>query len=85
MCIRDSKNTGLGKDNRSPMMNYGTADVKKLSFLSLSLALIAGPSGLPHVLMRFYTVPTAKELSLIHISPVSDERARIVVESANRR
>jgi cation/acetate symporter len=32
-----------------------------LSFLSLSLALIAGPSGLPHVLMRFYTVPTAKE------------------------
>ncbi len=55
------KNTGLGKDILSPMMKYGTTDWTKLSFLSLSLALIAGPSGLPHVLMRFYTVPTAKE------------------------
>ena len=38
---------------------YTMADV--LSFLSLAIALIGGPSGLPHVLMRFYTVPTAKE------------------------
>ena len=53
--------TGLGKDLLSPMMKYGATDWTKLSFLSLSLALIAGPSGLPHVLMRFYTVPTAKE------------------------
>ena len=53
--------TGNGKDLLSPMMKYGTTDWTKLSFLSLSIALIAGPSGLPHVLMRFYTVPTAKE------------------------
>ena len=53
--------TGLGKDLLSPMMKYGATDWTKLSFLSLSLALVAGPSGLPHVLMRFYTVPTAKE------------------------
>ncbi len=53
--------SGLGKDLLSPMMKYGATDWTKLSFLSLSLALIAGPSGLPHVLMRFYTVPTAKE------------------------
>ncbi|HWV77021.1 MAG TPA: cation acetate symporter, partial [Isoptericola sp.] len=33
----------------------------KLSFLSLALALVLGTAGLPHVLMRFYTVPTAKE------------------------
>ncbi len=52
---------GLGKDLLSPMMKYGATDFTKLSFLSLSIALIAGPSGLPHVLMRFYTVPTAKE------------------------
>ena len=53
--------TGNGKDILQPMMKYGSTDWTKLSFLSLSLALIAGPSGLPHVLMRFYTVPTAKE------------------------
>ncbi|GGD32885.1 cation acetate symporter [Microbacterium faecale] len=32
-----------------------------LDFLSLALALVLGTAGLPHVLMRFYTVPTAKE------------------------
>ncbi|MGA4668525.1 solute symporter family protein [Propionibacteriaceae bacterium Y1923] len=53
--------TGTGKDLLEPMVKYGATDWTKLSFLSLSLALIAGPSGLPHVLMRFYTVPTAKE------------------------
>jgi cation/acetate symporter len=29
--------------------------------VSLALALVLGTAGLPHVLMRFYTVPTAKE------------------------
>ncbi|MBB1484751.1 cation acetate symporter [Tessaracoccus sp. MC1865] len=48
-------------DLLAPMQQYGTSIWTKLSFLSLSIALIAGPSGLPHVLMRFYTVPTAKE------------------------
>ena len=33
----------------------------KLDFISLSLALVLGTAGLPHVLMRFYTVPSAKE------------------------
>jgi cation/acetate symporter len=32
-----------------------------IDFLSLGLALVLGTAGLPHVLMRFYTVPTAKE------------------------
>ncbi len=53
--------TGNGKDLLAPMQQYGATDWTKLSFLSLSIALVAGPSGLPHVLMRFYTVPTAKE------------------------
>ena len=52
---------GNGKDLLQPMQQYGASDFTKLSFLSLSIALVAGPSGLPHVLMRFYTVPTAKE------------------------
>ena len=37
------------------------ADLTKLNFISLALALVLGTAGLPHVLMRFYTVPTAKE------------------------
>ncbi len=31
-----------------------------LDLISLGLALILGTAGLPHILMRFYTVPTAK-------------------------
>ena len=53
--------TGNGVDVLMPMQQYGKDIFTKLSFLSLSIALVAGPSGLPHVLMRFYTVPTAKE------------------------
>src|SRR5664279_5654020 len=40
------------------MSKYGT---NKLGFISLSIALVLGTAGLPHVLMRFYTVPSAKE------------------------
>jgi cation/acetate symporter len=31
-----------------------------LSAISLGLALMCGPAGLPHILMRFFTVPDAK-------------------------
>jgi len=44
-----------------PGLQYGKDWATKLSFVSLAIALVTGPSGLPHVLMRFYTVPTAKE------------------------
>ncbi|WP_026874330.1 solute symporter family protein [Jiangella gansuensis] len=44
-----------------PMNQYGASDTSKLDFISLALALVLGTAGLPHVLMRFYTVPTAKE------------------------
>ena len=38
------------------MLQYGAGGlITKLSFISLAIALVAGPSGLPHVLMRFYT------------------------------
>ncbi|MQA63935.1 MAG: sodium/solute symporter [Actinophytocola sp.] len=45
----------------NPGAKYGISDMSKLDFLSLGLALVLGTAGLPHVLMRFYTVPTAKE------------------------
>ncbi|WNB87017.1 cation acetate symporter [Cellulomonas sp. ATA003] len=44
-----------------PGKQYGATAMSKLNFLSLGLALVLGTAGLPHVLMRFYTVPTAKE------------------------
>ena len=44
-----------------PGAQYGGSDLSKLNFLSLGIALVLGTAGLPHVLMRFYTVPTAKE------------------------
>ena len=34
--------------------------VSKLDLISLGLALVLGTAGLPHILIRFYTVPTAK-------------------------
>ena len=34
--------------------------VSKLDLLSLGLALVLGTAGLPHILIRFYTVPNAK-------------------------
>ena len=33
----------------------------KLDLISLGLALVLGTAGLPHILIRFYTVPTAKQ------------------------
>ena len=42
----------------APGLKYGALPI---DFVSLALALVLGTAGLPHVLMRFYTVPTAKE------------------------
>lgn len=44
-----------------PGKQYGASGLTQLNFLSLALALVLGTAGLPHVLMRFYTVPSAKE------------------------
>ncbi len=49
---------GQGESLLEPMGKYGS---NKVGFISLSLALVLGAAGLPHVLMRFYTVPTARE------------------------
>ncbi|KAA9166801.1 cation acetate symporter [Amycolatopsis acidicola] len=44
-----------------PGKQYGKTGTSKLDFLSLGIALVLGTAGLPHVLMRFYTVPTARD------------------------
>ncbi|MFI6030409.1 cation acetate symporter [Amycolatopsis magusensis] len=45
----------------NPGARYGVSETSKIDFLSLGIALVLGTAGLPHVLMRFYTVPTAKD------------------------
>jgi cation/acetate symporter len=45
----------------SPGLEYGVNTVTKLDLISLALALVLGTAGLPHVLMRLYTVPNARE------------------------
>lgn len=44
-----------------PGLQYGATALSQLDFLSLALALVLGTAGLPHVLTRFYTVPSATE------------------------
>ena len=44
-----------------PGRAYGLSALTKVDFISLALALVLGTAGLPHVLMRFYTVPDAKQ------------------------
>ncbi|MBK8731259.1 MAG: cation acetate symporter [Tetrasphaera sp.] len=42
-------------------MKYGKDTTTKVDFISLAMALVLGTAGLPHVLQRFYTVPTSKQ------------------------
>ena len=49
------------RDVLAPGAQYGGSLTAKINFISLAIALVLGTAGLPHVLMRFYTVPTAKE------------------------
>ncbi|KAB2345281.1 solute symporter family protein [Actinomadura rudentiformis] len=53
--------SGKGDAFLQPGLRYGATDMwSKLDLLSLGLALVLGTAGLPHILIRFYTVPTAQ-------------------------
>ena len=54
-------NSGKGQAFLEPGLKYGASLTSKLDFVSLGLALVLGTAGLPHILIRFYTVPTAKQ------------------------
>ncbi|MFZ4484815.1 MAG: cation acetate symporter [Chthoniobacterales bacterium] len=43
-----------------PGLQYGATTLSKIDFISLALGLVLGTAGLPHILVRFYTVPDAK-------------------------
>ncbi|MER5886321.1 cation acetate symporter [Streptomyces sp. NPDC001941] len=55
-----AENSGKGAAFLEPGLKYGATGTSKLDFLSLGIALVLGTAGLPHILIRFYTVPTAK-------------------------
>ena len=53
--------SGKGEAFLQPGLKYGaTGAWSKLDLLSLGLALVLGTAGLPHILIRFYTVPNAR-------------------------
>ncbi|MGW7355385.1 solute symporter family protein [Streptomyces sp. NPDC054802] len=52
--------SGHGTDFLAPGLRYGGDWTARLDFISLGLALVLGTAGLPHILARFYTVPTAR-------------------------
>ena len=63
-----AENSGQGAKFLEPGLKFGkeVADStqtmwNKLDLISLSAALVLGTAGLPHILVRFYTVPTAKD------------------------
>jgi cation/acetate symporter len=55
-----AQHTGKGEAFLQPGLRYGVSTTSKIDFLSLGLALVLGTAGLPHILIRFYTVPTAR-------------------------
>ncbi|MDZ5446285.1 cation acetate symporter [Micromonospora sp. 4G57] len=60
--------SGKGSAFLEPGLRYGVEApgdalktfYSKMDLLSLGIALVLGTAGLPHILIRFYTVPTAK-------------------------
>jgi cation/acetate symporter len=53
-------NSGQGAAFLEPGLKYGVSTLTEIDFISLGLALVLGTAGLPHILIRFYTVPTAR-------------------------
>ncbi|WP_405662070.1 cation acetate symporter [Streptomyces sp. RK9] len=52
--------SGHGGQFLAPGLKYGGDWTSRFDFISLGLALVLGTAGLPHILSRFYTVPTAR-------------------------
>ncbi len=53
-------NVIIGADNK-PVIDNNKTLWEKLNFVSLMLALFFGTSALPHVLIRYYTVPSQRD------------------------
>ncbi|MEV4859049.1 cation acetate symporter [Streptomyces ossamyceticus] len=55
-----AERSGHGAAFLAPGLKYGGDWTARLDFISLGIALVLGTAGLPHILSRFYTVPTAR-------------------------
>ncbi|MGH3341603.1 MAG: solute symporter family protein [Carbonactinosporaceae bacterium] len=55
-----AEQSGQGSAFIEPGLKYAESTLTQIDFISLALALVLGTAGLPHILVRFYTVPTAK-------------------------
>ncbi|MBA2770174.1 MAG: cation acetate symporter [Sporichthyaceae bacterium] len=55
-----AEQSGSGQAFLEPGLVYGVTTMAKIDFISLAMALVLGTAGLPHILIRFYTVPTAR-------------------------
>ncbi|OEJ94061.1 solute symporter family protein [Streptomyces thermolilacinus] len=55
-----AERSGHGRDFLAPGLGYGDDWTARTDFISLGLALVLGTAGLPHILVRFSTVPTAR-------------------------
>jgi cation/acetate symporter len=73
------QNVTLGKDVMKPGLLYklssaaGATNWDRLNFVSLMLALFFGTSALPHILIRYYTVPSqraARKSTIVGISAI---------------
>ncbi len=56
-----ASNSGKGQAFLEPGLKFGISTTSKIDFVSLGLALVLGTAGLPHILIRFYTVPTSRD------------------------
>lgn len=56
-----AERSGKGTAFLEPGLQYGVSLTSQIDFVSLALALVLGTAGLPHILIRFYTVPTAQD------------------------
>ncbi|MBW1600820.1 cation acetate symporter [Streptomyces sp. JJ66] len=55
-----AERSGHGDAFLAPGLLFGQDWTSRADFISLGLALVLGTAGLPHILSRFYTVPTAR-------------------------
>ncbi|MFK4146840.1 cation acetate symporter [Streptomyces sp. NPDC004065] len=60
LLLTAARRSGHGEAFLAPGLKYGGDWTARLDFISLGLALVLGTGGLPHILSRFYTVPTAR-------------------------
>ncbi|MET9172573.1 cation acetate symporter [Streptomyces misionensis] len=60
LLLTAAQRSGHGDAFLAPGLKYGGDWTARLDFISLGLALVLGTAGLPHILSRFYTVPTAR-------------------------